>query len=93
MDDELDGGVGDLLGAFITSEILARDGGGGVTDRRSGVSICIRSSSRPGDAAEDAGDLVVNGGNTVPEPTGAIPEPTGRGCGGRTGGRSGLPGR
>lgn len=68
----------------MTSDILARDGGGGVTDRRGAASICIRSSSRPGDAEEE-GEIVAMGGNV-------IPEPTGRGCGGRTGGRAGLGG-
>lgn len=45
----------------MTSDILARDGGGGVTDRRGAASICIRSSSRPGDAEEE-GDIVAMGG-------------------------------
>jgi len=81
----MDGGVGDLFDPFITSEILARDGGGGgVVERR--LSTCILSSSRTGDAPDDPGDMVAIGGS-------AIPEPRGRGCGGRTVGNAGLGGR
>jgi len=71
--------VGDLLGLFMTSEILALEGGG-VMER--GLSTAILSSSLPGDP-DEVGEMVAMGGN-------AIPEPTGRGCGGRTAGRGGL---
>lgn len=72
-------GVGDLLGLFMTSDILAREGGG-VVER--GLSTAILSSSLPGDP-DEVGEMVAMGGN-------AIPEPIGRGCGGRTAGRGGL---
>lgn len=71
-------GVGDLLGLFITSDILAREGGG-VVDL--GLSTAILSSSLPGDP-EEAGEMVAIGGN-------GIPEPIGRGCGGRITGNGG----
>lgn len=81
----MDGGVGDLFDPFMTSEILARDGGGGgVAERR--LSTCILSSSRTGDAPDDPGDMVAIGGS-------AVPEPRGRGWGGRTVGNAGLGGR
>jgi len=70
--------VGDSLGLFMTSEILAREGSG-LVER--GLSTTILSSSLPGDP-DEVGDMVAMGGN-------AIPEPIGRGCGGRTAGRGG----
>ena len=54
----------DLLGLFITSEILAREGGG-VVER--GLSTAIRSSSLPGDP-DEVGEMVAIGGNASPEP-------------------------
>ena len=71
-------GVGDLLGLFMTSDILAREGGG-VVDL--GLSTTILSSSLPGDP-DEAGEMVAIGGS-------GIPEPIGRGCGGRTTGKGG----
>jgi hypothetical protein len=71
-------GVGDSLGLFMTSDILARERGG-VVERC--LSTTILSSSLPGDA-DDVGEIVAMGGN-------AIPLPIGRGWGGRTEGRGG----
>jgi hypothetical protein len=59
-------GVGDLLGLFMTSEILAREGGG-VVER--GLSTAILSSSLPGDT-DEVGEIVVMGGNAIPLPSG-----------------------
>lgn len=58
--------MGDLLGLFMTSEILAREGGG-VKER--GLSIAILSSSLPGDA-DEVGEMVAMGGSAMPFPTG-----------------------
>lgn len=66
------------MGLFMTSEILAREGGG-VAER--GPSTAILSSSLPGDA-DEVGEIVAIGGS-------AIPLPMGRGWGGRTAGRGG----